>query len=256
MLAVEPSNRLLAQECLDHPVVTGVMREPLPEEVFEDGRGRMEDHTNELLHKGTMWKLNVHSDPMDFTQWLERDMWLTPNGHLCYFSQKEYKRLVLLDANMLHRAVVTDFSGGCRGNAFQLEIKAQCQDEPNHVHVFACNSDLERAAKDVLLHVAGGDIQARISAGTLAVNAVLHLKLHVNNKRKPIDHSAGCHFELYFKAWLWKLRAAGDPRNESHWFQRHTWLSKNGSLVYWSEKEDANSFAAPLPRSLVSACVK
>merc|ERR1719498_237314 len=79
----------------------------------------------------------------------------------------------------------------------------------------------------------------------------MNLKLHVHNHRARVDqsdvgpgwsHKGGNKEsvkgqEPFFRAWLWKLRHDGDPLVESHWFQRDTWLSKNGSLIYGSERE-------------------
>merc|ERR1712032_914391 len=43
-----------------------------------------------------------------------------------------------------------------------------------------------------------------------------------------------------FKANLWMLSAQGDRTKKEDWFEREVWLGKNGSLVYYSEKEEAD----------------
>merc|ERR1712050_376563 len=40
-----------------------------------------------------------------------------------------------------------------------------------------------------------------------------------------------------FKAKLWKAKAQGDKMKKDDWFERDMWIGKNGSLVYYSEKE-------------------
>merc|ERR1719265_634519 len=193
-----------------------------------------------MLHQGILLKLNTGSDPSVFANWLQRDMWISSKGHLCYFSQKEFKRLVLLDVLKLHNCVISDYFfqvPDLAWHGFQIEVK--CQDEPSHVHAFACASVEEREGwKSVLNHVSAGEIQQCLSKGTLALHEVLHLKLHVQNHRTPVKHDAGGGFEPFLKGYLWKLKAEGDPHDDKHWLHRHMWLSKNGSFVYWSEKED------------------
>merc|ERR1719498_1334469 len=41
-----------------------------------------------------------------------------------------------------------------------------------------------------------------------------------------------------FKEILWKLKADGDRQKESDWYEREMWISKQGSLVYKSKKEN------------------
>ncbi|CAK9117283.1 unnamed protein product [Durusdinium trenchii] len=45
-------------------------------------------------------------------------------------------------------------------------------------------------------------------------------------------------FAPVFRAKLWKVKAEGDRRKEEDWFEREMWIAKNGSLVYFSKKED------------------
>merc|ERR1719254_339203 len=64
-------------------------------------------------------------------------------------------------------------------------------------------------------------------------------RLNIKNRRLKIDHlSSGHMFEPAFKAVLWKVKAEGDRMKEEDWFEREMWIAKNGSLVYWSKKED------------------
>lgn len=63
-------------------------------------------------------------------------------------------------------------------------------------------------------------------------------KLNVKNRRLKVDNNEKDQFEPIFKAKLWKVKVDGDRMQESHWFEREMWISKNGSLVYWSNKEE------------------
>merc|ERR1719272_2130889 len=63
-------------------------------------------------------------------------------------------------------------------------------------------------------------------------------KLSVKNRRiKVAAGSEHTQFEPVFKGCLWKVKATGDGMHPSDWFKRDMWLSRNGSLVYWSTKE-------------------
>ena len=57
-----------------------VMPETAPENVFKDTRGRPEDFSSQVWHRGTLWKFNVGGLPNDPSHWLERDMWVTAHG--------------------------------------------------------------------------------------------------------------------------------------------------------------------------------
>lgn len=64
--------------------------------------------------------------------------------------------------------------------------------------------------------------------------------------RRPIDNRRSSRlvpreekdFEPIVKSKLWKLNADGDRMQESHWLLRDIWISKTGSMVYWSSKND------------------
>merc|ERR1711948_97584 len=64
-------------------------------------------------------------------------------------------------------------------------------------------------------------------------------RLNIRNRRLKVDKEiAGDKFEPVFKATLWKVKADGDRMIDDHWFEREMWIAKNGSLVYWSKKEE------------------
>eukprot|EP00913_Durusdinium_trenchii_P034870 g32618.t1 len=45
-------------------------------------------------------------------------------------------------------------------------------------------------------------------------------------------------FRLAVKNRRMKVKAEGDRKKAEDWFEREMWIAKNGSLVYWSKKED------------------
>merc|ERR1712048_296941 len=100
---------------------------------------RIEDRSDKIIYKGTLWKLNVDGNPNDAGHWYERDMWIANNGSLCYFSQRENKRLVLIDQHHLAHAEITKYDGGVKDNAFQVKMKHD-HDEDFDLAIFAGKS--------------------------------------------------------------------------------------------------------------------
>merc|ERR1712167_225080 len=60
-------------------------------------------------------------------------------------------------------------------------------------------------------------------------------RLRVRNQRKAVDESQS---EPAFKSFLFKLNQDGDALNAEHWLKREMWIAKNGSLCYFSKKEN------------------
>lgn len=237
MMVIEPHERQEVSQCLLHPYITGIqptLDRILPERVEIDDRGRLLDTAKKILLQGTLWKLNTESDPDIVANWLERDMWVTANGSVCYFSHRENKRLVLLDASVLQSANIDKAVGGARPHSFQITVKAECDGHANEVHWFACKTSEEREHwLNVLQHVF-----ASSHLGFISVQELHRFKLEVRNHRKPIARSLKDNFQPILRGHLWKLKTGGELHTESDWFERDTWLSKNGSLVYWSQRED------------------
>jgi serine/threonine protein kinase len=114
------------------------------EEVTRTNRHRSEDTSNTApLYKGTLWKLNTGGDVKDATHWLKRDMWIAQAGSLCYFSVKENKRLVLVDASKLAGCNVKKVPGGAKPYAFELTYKSEHDDDKAESAIFACESEEE-----------------------------------------------------------------------------------------------------------------
>jgi len=200
---------------------------------------RLEDHSDGKIIQGRLWKLNKNGDPQDSKQWLQRDLWIANNGSLCYFSQKESKRLVLEDGHRMAGVTVTPFKDGAREFAFQLHMEPEHEDAGGgDVHVFACETlvDFQKWTKAV------GDIPyatvITMHLGSRMASEAKKYKLTVRNRRLKIQRSQTNDFEPVFKAPLWKLKSDGDAMKQGDWFKRDMWLAKNGSFVYYSKRED------------------
>lgn len=203
-------------------------------------RHRLEDTSEKAMHKGTLWKLNTDGDPKEATHWLKRDMWIANNGSLCYFSFKENTRLVLLDANHLAHAKVVPCDGGYKEFAFQVMTKPDHDDHKTEhdVNMFGCDSQAECDIWISTLDEATHATMQTMHLGSRMVQDVKQFKLSVKNRRIKVTQEASHLFEPVFKARLWKVKVDGDRMREADWFEREMWLSKNGSLVYWSKRDE------------------
>jgi len=79
--------------------------------------------TNNIIAKGAIFKLNSNGNPKDNSHWIKRDMWLSQNHSLCYYSQKDQKRLVLVDGEQLSQAEVSLVQGTAKEFA-QAEVSS------------------------------------------------------------------------------------------------------------------------------------
>jgi hypothetical protein len=208
--------------------------------MYTDNRGRTQDKAKQILHQGTLWKLNSNGNADNPSHWLMRDTWVTAAGSLCYFSQKEGKRLVLLDASVLSRAAVYDFKEDSKAHVFAVSLRSEFEHEEDHVHMFKCKAKDDRMQWcDVLKHSISinSHAKANVRVSTYVVKD-LSKTLRVHNNRSRISNSAHDRFEPYYRGRLWKLKTDGDRRAQSDWLLRDMWLSKNGSLVYWSQRDE------------------
>lgn len=62
--------------------------------------------------------------------------------------------------------------------------------------------------------------------------------LQVRNRRRVVWEKEREQFAPVFQGTLWKVKSGGDRSKPDHWFQRKMWVAKNGSLVYWSHREE------------------
>jgi len=246
LLVCDPNRRCSLAECLDHPFVAPhaalhrsktcpiVERsENLPSESLRHRRNRVEDNSERFLLKGILWKLSNNGDPRDAAHWLQRDIWIANTGALCYFSLKDNKRLKLMDEGLLHEATVTKFDGCARDHAFQVVT-------PDQSLFFASESEDDCAKWIEACDRVKNDVIKTMHFGTDLAKGLRRYRLKVRNRRKAMDEkmmsSEG--YKPRFKGLLWKLKADGDVNVEADWQQREMWLSKNGSFVYWSAKEE------------------
>mmetsp|Transcript_64930 Transcript_64930/g.155094 ORF Transcript_64930/g.155094 Transcript_64930/m.155094 type:complete len:711 (+) Transcript_64930:54-2186(+) len=200
-------------------------------------RFRVEDASTKPLHKGTLFKLNSNSSPQDDKNWLQRDMWIAPNGSLCYFSIKDGKRLVLVDGPRLSRATFAAFEGGAKPHAFQIQVPNEDDDKVETIILASTTVPDRDTWMSRLRNAIRFDIPSMHFGGELAQDLQAFV-LAVRNRRMKIDAQVADQFEPVFKEILWKVKTEGDRMKEEDWFEREMWIAKNGSLVYWSKKEE------------------
>lgn len=196
-------------------------------------RNREDDTSTEKVHAGNLWKLNTGKDPRQPGEWLERDMWIAENGNLCYFSEKENTRKVIVNFSWLKDSEIEPLEGTAKEHALVIKTDARSEDG-GQVFVFAAHSaeDLE----EWLLQLRNATLDAMPSMG-LGSNFVEDMKvLTVLNRRLSIENDSS-NYEPIFKSNLRKVKKGGDRMLEEHWFGREVWLARNGSLVYWSHKD-------------------
>lgn len=250
LLVFDSKKRKSCAECLAHPYFASLPDEDnstresnrtsssLPVDfVARAQRVRAEDDSKTTpLHKGILFKLDTGGDPKDETLWRQRDMWVSKAGSICYFSIKENKRLVIVDGSKLHGGSVEKFEGGCKPYSFEVKYKSDDEDQILSVF-FACESQ-----KDYKLWIKSIKGSTRLDIPTMhlgrGVKEMRAFIVKVKNRRQKVDEADQDGFEPVFKDNLWKLKAEGDPIKQADWFEREMWLSKNGSLVYHSHKEE------------------
>jgi serine/threonine protein kinase len=250
LLACDKGKRKACAQSMAHPYVLSagkkdkeVKAEDMdmhekPEEIARTNRARAEDNSNTApLYKGTLWKLNTNGKPMEAADWLKRDMWIAQAGSLCYFSVKENKRLVLVDGTKLAGAKITPYTQGCKQNAFELKYKSEEDDDKTETAIFACENAEEYKAWTTRIKGA-----VRMDIPTMKLGNDIHdlrkFIITVKNRRQKVDDDNKEAFVPVYKDKLWKLKAEGDKKKEEDWFEREMWLSRNGSLVYYSKKEE------------------
>jgi len=249
LLVCSSAKRSTCAEALDHKFVrvehtdlsTHNSVPDLPDSNPRFHSRRLEDNSDAKFIDGRLWKLNTGGDPHDPKEWLKRDMWIANNGSLCYFSQKEERRLVLEDGHRMAHVIITPFTNCARDHAFQLQLEPEyahdCNQDPDF-HVFACDTDADYEKWTHALEKMKYATVFTMHLGPQMADDAKTFKLTVANRRLKVERNTSEDFEPLFQAPLWKLKSEGDPMNEDHWFSRDTWLSKNGSLVYFSKREE------------------
>jgi len=200
---------------------------------------RLEDCSDKVLYKGTLWKLNSKGNPSDPNHWILRDMWIANNGSLCYFSTQEDKRLVLLDQHELARSEISKYTDGCKDHAFQVKTLHD-HDSDFDLAIFASESNDHYTTWTRMLETAGSDEVQTLYLGTQIAQGRNAFRLRVRNRRTNLGQDDENHAVPVFKGKLWKLKAEADRMSEGGWREREMWISKLGSLVYRSVKEEKN----------------
>jgi len=183
------------------------------------------------LYADVMAKLNSDGDIMKPEDFLKRDFWLSANGCLCYFSKKENRALVLLDSALVKSASINPVPGSKTGLPHVFELKPFEDGIERKPEFFAAESE-EKFKLWLQMFESVQNTDVRKTANFRDVKA---FRLRVRNQRKAVDESQS---EPAFKSFLFKLNQDGDAMNAEHWLKREMWIAKNGSLCYFSKKEN------------------
>jgi hypothetical protein len=147
-----------------------------------------------------------------------------------------------MESAVLKNAEIVRFIDGCKEFAFTItgtrkhdadDIDAP--DSQQEVIVLACDTREEYEKWLGKLQTVAWNMRT-VQLGSSFVE-FRKFVLNVTNRRTKIDTKASNDFSPAFKAKLWKLRAGGDRLKADDWWERDMWIAKNGSLVYYSEKE-------------------
>lgn len=246
LLVCDKEKRKTCAQCLSFPYISAEsgnketiieIQEAAPERLH---RLRNEDDTTEApLYKGTLYKLNTDGDPKDLLHWIKRDIWIAHNHSLCYYSQKEGKKLVLLDGSKLASAVIEPKVSVARD--FSFDVKVHDDGEGSLSLSFAAETAPE--LKEWLAKLNQSTKMELLVTMKLGIQLQADLevfRMQVKNRRLKIDDDDKEKFEPVFQGKLWKVKGEGDRHKELDWFLREMWIAKNGCLVYHSEKEDRN----------------
>jgi len=187
----------------------------------------------EFRHKSSLWKMKSHGSLLNKEDWQKRDMWLTPNGNICYFSPTDDRRLIFVSADMLHGAKVEAMSSEetARGFAFQI----QPNDDVGY-YLAATSEEDQKTWIEALKNAA--DLGSSWWTGRVNLGQVnedlKEFRITVKNRRRKIDKK-GAGFDKEFEGKLWKVKGEYDPQNAENWIDRDYWVTQNGTLVYYSK---------------------
>lgn len=197
---------------------------------------RAPDISTGKIISGNLWKLRAGKDPRLPKVWMQRDMWISENRSLCYYSQLEKKRLVLIDLERLKVAEIEPLEGAAYEHCMVITCNPdEGEEDGGKVFVFATETAAELDQWVTLLRCATVDAMPTMRLGEAFAQEMGQMK--VKNRRRRIEAEYRQEYEPIWKTKLWKVKAAGDRMCEAHWLERDVWLSCNGSLVYWSHKE-------------------
>eukprot|EP00397_Hematodinium_sp_SG-2012_P018589 GEMP01019050.1.p1 GENE.GEMP01019050.1~~GEMP01019050.1.p1 ORF type:complete len:629 (+),score=124.86 GEMP01019050.1:148-2034(+) len=249
LLEKSVSKRLTFADALKHPFVAKYAKKKDAASTVRSSEDEQAERRNKLnraerhraraidkdqpMFAGVLAKLNSDGDMMKETDWLKRDFWLTTNGGLCYFSKKENRALVLLDSSLVKCATFSAIPDGKAAVPWAFEVKLPWTEEgiERKPECFSAeNSDARDTWLKMFERTQVTDVRK-----TANFRDMKAFRLRIRNQRKVVDESQS---EPAFKSLLFKLNQDGDPKNPEHWLKREMWIAKNGSLCYFSKKEN------------------
>lgn len=243
LLVCDKTKRKSCAQCLTNPYIAsaagkekkdsvdmGASKEETQQIPRRDSQA--EDDSKAHVYKGVLFKLNDKSDVMQLKNWQQQDMWISSAGSLCYFDAQEKKKLILLDKKALGGSNIKKVEKSAKEWTFEVT-----SDEKKEVlGLFAAQNEEDYDAWTGRLKDSGMAMP-KMQLGN-HVQEMRKFIISVKNRRQKVDENQKEAFAPIFKADLWKLKADGDRMKPEDWFQREMWVSKNGSLVYWSKKEE------------------
>jgi len=255
LLVPSPPKRKSLAEALAHDFVapslvgkttTGPLTDGKLQETVSDlpnlslGRlTRSVDETREVVHKGILWKLNNDGDITKRSHFLQRDFWINAHGALAYFSHKEQKMLAMIDHSRMAGATITRIEGAAQSPAFKVTVQVDYDEATLIDHIFACETEEDLIVWMEAFHRARLEMMRTMHLGAEMAHDLNHFKLEVKNRRKSTgvtEDSEG--YKSLFRSKLQKVITNGNRMKPGDWRERDMWLSKNGCLVYWSQRDE------------------
>lgn len=237
LLVCDASQRTTLADCLSHPFINlakplQVSQEPPPTQ-----KRAADLESKAPVIKGTLWKLNQDGDPANPLHWLRRDMWITVDGKLCYYSIKTNRRVILVDGSSSRGLRISRVAVAAKGHAFKVRAISPVVTDV----VVACDSSYDYGKWTTHLTKSGHShrVPTMRLGGSMALEFSA-IRLAVKNRRQKVKEGTTGYGSHIFKAKLWKLDSNGDRQQQTCWREREMWLSQNGSLVYWSPKDGDN----------------
>mmetsp|Transcript_134139 Transcript_134139/g.267683 ORF Transcript_134139/g.267683 Transcript_134139/m.267683 type:complete len:666 (+) Transcript_134139:72-2069(+) len=197
------------------------------------------DATRKVVHNGMLWKLNTDGDITNKAHFLQMDFWIDAQGSLAYFSLEEQKMLAMIDSSHMAGATITRLGGAARSPAFKVAVPVDHDEATVIDHIFACETEEDLIVWMEAFHRARLEMMRTMHLGAEMAHDLNHFKLEVKNRRKSTgvtEDSEG--YKSLFRSKLQKVITNGNRMKPGDWRERDMWLSKNGCLVYWSQRDE------------------